>query len=117
MVALEDDRDDDPAVDNSRISMIKATAEKHNRRQARSNNSLRAQHKAHVLKLCQETLTANKKSEKTVVAIKELYKSRVIPIETKYHLHSFTIPSLMPIQWCCCWVNILVARRHFFVVG
>lgn len=101
MVAMEDDRDDDPAVDNSRISMNKAAAEKHNRRRARSNNSLRAQHQAHVLKLCQEKLTASKKSENIVVAIKELYRSRVNPIETKYHLQSFTIPSLTPIQWCC----------------
>lgn len=95
MVLVDDNRDDNPAVDKSSGAMKNVDEEADSRRPAAKS---RLQHKEKVLKLCQEKLTASKESNVIVEAIKELYKSKVLPIEKKYNLHSMCLPTQGPIQ-------------------
>ncbi len=58
----------------------------------------RAEHKQKVLQLCQEKLTASKESKAIVSAIKDLYKTKVLPLEKKYQLHTLCLPTSGAIQ-------------------
>jgi GTPase SAR1 family protein len=55
--------------------------------------SKRESHKKGILELCEEKVTVTKESQRLVQEIKKIYKTKILPIEKKYRLHSFCLPT------------------------
>ena len=60
--------------------------------------SSREQHKQNILKLCNDKLQASEESKSIVQNIKKLYKTKILPLEEKYSLHSLCLPTSGAIQ-------------------
>lgn len=58
----------------------------------------RETHKKKILELCEEKLKSTEESKRIVQAIKGIYKSKILPIEKKYNLHSLCLPTSGAIQ-------------------
>lgn len=58
----------------------------------------RAEHQQKILELCQEKLSSSAGSKAIVASIKDLYKTKILPLEKKYHLHSLCLPTSGAIQ-------------------
>jgi len=98
MIISEDDRDDNPAVGKIIAANNKEPLSEIEASHRESVTTSRAQHQANVFKLYNEKLNATKESKALIMAVKDIYKARVLPIEKKYQLHSLCLPTQGPIQ-------------------
>ena len=79
-------------------SMSKNTNNDSLKHSPQKKHQTRAEHNEKILKLCTDKLTASEESKAIVTAIKELYKTKVLPLEKKYLLHSLCLPTSGAIQ-------------------